>query len=136
MKRQNEQNDIDAEENEVKSLNKFHPDEMSIDEIIKSCGNISYPLSKMFVILSDRMSRQDLDNLKVEIDIAHTHYYNLYYGNKFAAEMEDLSLIRARGNSAAEEKPADLIKLLYDIKRRDNINRVIESRFGINLDEE
>lgn len=118
------------------ALDLFHPNEMDVDTIIRRCGELDYPMSKMFTILQSRCSSEKLLQIAKEIDIQGTKYHELYWASKYASEVEMMGILKARATSCAEEKPADLIKALQSMQDKENINRAIKSRFGIDLDDE
>lgn len=119
-----------------KTLDLFHPNEMDVDTIIKRCGELDYPISKMLTILQSRCTAEKIVQIAKEIDIQGTRYHQLYWASKYASEVEMRGLLKARATSCAEEKPADLIKSLQAMQDKENINRAIKSRFDIDLDDE
>lgn len=118
------------------TIDLFHPDEMDVDTIIKRCGELDYPISKMLTILQSRCPINKIVQIAKEIDMPGTRYHQLYWASKYASEVEMRGLLKARATSCAEEKPADLIKSLQAMQDKENINRAIKSRFDIDLDDE
>jgi len=116
-------------------IDRFDSDNLSVDEIICACGELKYPVEKTLLILSTRLTPFELSVIRHEIETDGTAMNQMYYSSLAKAEFTDRSILRANSHGF-DKAAAEFVKAMALQQNRENINRVIASRFHIDLDDD